>query len=159
MPGSTRALVRGVVSLMLVPIIFAQLGFGEKQSKQDQLDQKAEKRRDQEARKYATLTDFAAEEYAGDPDFHDRVDQGYQDLQGEQAMEAFDINTSDTQQIVVKEGDVIKIHRALYDNPRVQDYVNRIGQALVPADSPKLYAFKVIQTPVPVAYTLSTGTI
>ncbi len=137
----------------------AQPGGGNPRDKDDELQQKAEKRRDEQAKKYATLSDFAADEYTGDPDFHDRVDQAYQDLQSEHAMEAFDINTSDTQQIVMKEGDIIKIHRALYDNPRVQDYVNRVGQGLVPADSPKLYAFKVIQTPVPLAYTLSTGTV
>lgn len=125
----------------------------------DALQQKADKRRDEQAKKYANLAEFAQDEYGGDPDFHDRVDQAYQDLQSEHAMEAFDINTSDTQQIVSKEGDIIKIHRALYDNPRVQDYVNRVGQGLVPADSEKLYAFKVIQTPVPLAYTLSTGTV
>jgi hypothetical protein len=125
----------------------------------DALQQKAEKRRDEQAKKYANLSEFAQDEYAGDPDFHDSVDQAYQDLQSEHAMEAFDINTTDSQQIVVREGDIIKIHRALYDNPRVQDYVNRVGQGLVPLDSPKLYAFKVIQTPVPLAYTLSTGTV
>jgi hypothetical protein len=141
---------------------FAQLGIGKHktdQEKQDELEQKAEKRRDDQAKRYATLTEFAQDEYKGDPDFKDRVDQAYQDLQSEHAMQAFDINTSDAQQLVVKEGDEIKIRRALYDNPRVQDYVNRVGQTLVPADSDKLYAFKIIQSPVPVAYTLSTGTI
>ncbi len=148
--------------LMVTQVAFAQLGVLKRkndQDKQDDLQQKNEKLREKEAKKYADLAEFAQDEYAGDPDFHDRVDQAYQDLQSEHAMQAFDINTSDASQIVVKEGDVIKIRRALYDNPRVQDYLNRVGQALVPADSQKLYAFKVIQSPVPVAYTLSTGTV
>jgi hypothetical protein len=147
--------------LFFTQVASAQLGLKHKsdQDKEEELQQKAEKRRDEQAKKYANLAEFAQDEYTADPDFHDRVDQAYQDLQSEHAMEAFGINTSDSQQIVVKEGDVIKIHRALYDNPRVQDYVNRVGQSLVPADSQKLYAFKVIQSPVPLAYTLSTGTV
>jgi predicted Zn-dependent protease len=141
--------------LTLAPLAAAQL----KHKSDEELQQKEEKRRDKEAKKYANLAEFAQDQYAGDPDFHDRVDQSFQDLQSEHAMQAFDINTTDTAQIVVKEGDVIKIRRSLYDNPRVQDYVNRVGQSMVPADSQKLYAFKVIQSPVPVAYTLSTGTV
>jgi Zn-dependent protease with chaperone function len=150
------------LALFFAPVASAQLGVLKHKTdeeKQDELQQKNEKLREKEARKYANLAEFAQDEYAGDPDFHDRVDQAYQDLQGEHAMQAFDINTSDASQVVVKEGDVIKIRRALYDNPRVQDYVNRVGQGLVPADAQMLYAFKVIQSPVPVAYTLSTGTI
>src|SRR5262249_8956051 len=54
---------------------------------------------------------------------------------------------------------VLKIRRALYDNPRVQEYVNRLGQQIVPEDSDKLYAFKVTVNPIPEAYTLSTGTV
>jgi len=142
----------------------AQLGIPnplkrDKGDKEEERAKKEEQRREKEAKKYATLTEFAQDQYASDPDFHDLVDQTYQDLQSDHALQAFDINTSDTAQLVVKEGDIIKIRRALYDNPRIQDYVNRVGQALVPADSERLYAFKVIQSPVPMAYTLSTGTI
>src|SRR6185369_852828 len=46
-----------------------------------------------------------------------------------------------------------------YDNPLAQDYVNRVGQSLVPAGSDKLYAFKIMLNPVPEARSLSTGTI
>jgi predicted Zn-dependent protease len=56
-------------------------------------------------------------------------------------------------------GEAINLHRALYDNPRIQEYVNRLGQQIVPEDSDKLYSFKVVTHPIPYAYTLSTGTI
>ena len=163
-----RPVRRVFVSLVLLILAFTQVASAQlgvvkravgKGDKDETLEQKDEKRREKEAKKYANLTEFAQDQYASDPDFHDRVDQAYQDLQGQHAMQAFEINTSSAAQIVEKEGDVVKIRRALYDNPRVQDYVNRVGQGLVPADSEKLYAFKVIQSPVPVAYTLSTGTI
>jgi len=160
----------GILSLLALSVpcftlpASAQLGIPnplkrDKGDKEEERMKKEEQRREKEAKKYATLTEFAEDQYASDPDFRDVVDQTYQDLQGDHALQAFDINTSDTAQLVVKEGDIIKIRRALYDNPRIQDYVNRIGQALVPTDSERLYAFKVIQSPVPMAYTLSTGTI
>jgi len=47
----------------------------------------------------------------------------------------------------------------LYENPLAQDYVNRVGQSMVPAGSDKLYAFKIMLNPVPEAKSLSTGTI
>src|SRR5262249_50877572 len=39
------------------------------------------------------------------------------------------------------------------------DYINRVGQRLVPGDSEKLFAFRLVAHPVPFADTLSTGTI
>ena len=47
----------------------------------------------------------------------------------------------------------------LYENPLAQDYVNRVGQSMVPVGSDKLYAFKIMLNPVPEARSLSTGTI
>lgn len=131
----------------------------ERAEKEEERLKKEAKKRTEEAKKYATLQEFALDHYAGEPDFHDDVDQAYADLQAHQALEAFNINTSKPAEIIEKDGDILKIRRQLYDNPRVQDFVNRIGQRLVPTDSDKLYAFKVIQSPVPTAYTLSTGTI
>ncbi|HEY6352428.1 MAG TPA: M48 family metalloprotease [Candidatus Angelobacter sp.] len=47
----------------------------------------------------------------------------------------------------------------LYDNPILQRYVNRIGQRLVPKDSPNVYSFKLLLDPVPRAEVLTTGTV
>jgi predicted Zn-dependent protease len=134
----------------------------QKLSKKEQERQAREgKARAQETKKYNTLREFAEDLYASDPDFKDMVEDVYRDLQGSHALQAFRINTSRGADIIQTEdeGDVLKIRRALYDNPRVQDYVNRVGQRLVPADSEKLYAFKVVLNPIPSAYTLSTGTV
>ncbi len=133
----------------------------DKIKKEEELKRKAEKVRTNDARKYQTLTDFAEELYASDRDFHAQVDDAYQDLQSRQAAEAYLINVSRRQEVLVTEteGEELKIRRALYDNPRVQEYVNRLGQQIVPEDSDKLYAFKVTVNPIPQAYTLSTGTI
>ncbi len=129
--------------------------------KEDERKDKEAKARTQEAKKYNTLKDFAEDLYARDPEFHDMVDVAYLDLQSEHALEAYRINTSHAKEYLEteNEGESLKIRRALYDNPRVTEYVNRLGQRLVPDDSDKLYAFKVMVNPVPMAYTLSTGTI
>lgn len=47
----------------------------------------------------------------------------------------------------------------LYRNPFLQQHLNRIGQGLVPPDTPKTYAFRLILDPIPVAEALSTGSI
>lgn len=122
---------------------------------------KEAKARASEARKYQTLTEFAADLYASDPEFRDEVDDAYFDLQGTHATEAYRINTSRRKELLSteNEGEVLKLRRALYDNPRVQEYVNRLGQQIVPEDSEKLYSFKVMVSPIPQAYTLSTGTV
>ncbi|HYY94708.1 MAG TPA: M48 family metalloprotease [Pyrinomonadaceae bacterium] len=129
--------------------------------KEDERKDKEAKARTQEAKKYNTLKDFAEDLYARDPEFHDQVDMAYLDLQSQHALEAYRINTSHAKEYLAteNEGEALKLRRALYDNPRVTEYVNRLGQRLVPDDSDKLYAFKVMVNPIPMAYTLSTGTI
>lgn len=134
----------------------------EKQKRQeDERKKKEEKARLTEAKKYQTLNDFATDLYASDPDFRDQVDDTYLELQRQHADQAYLINISRPQEYLLTEnqGEVLKLRRALYDNPRVQEYVNRLGQQIVPDDSEKLYSFKVIVNPVPYAYTLSTGTV
>jgi predicted Zn-dependent protease len=136
--------------------------------REESLKKKEEERRDKEAKartreakKYQTLREFAEDQYASDPDFRDQVDDAYLDLQSAHALSAYRINTSHPKELLAteNEGEVLKIRRALYDNPRVQEYVNRLGQQIVPDDSEKLYSFKVTVNPIPAAYTLSTGTV
>lgn len=119
------------------------------------------KLRDKEAKKYQTLSDFAQDLYAGDLEFRAQIDDAYRDLQSQHSNEAYAINISHGHEYLQteNEGEVLKLQRALYENPRVQEYVNRLGQQIVPDDSEKLYAFKVFVDPIPQAYTLSTGTV
>ncbi|MBI4166972.1 MAG: M48 family metalloprotease [Acidobacteria bacterium] len=132
----------------------------EKRAEQeDKRSKEEEKRREKQTKQYNTLSEFAQDLYASDPDFKDYVDAQYRDLQQRHAMEAFNINTSRYSEVLSVEGDDLTVRRPLYNNPVIQDYVNRVGQRLVPADSAKLYAFKVTKSPVPYAYNLSTGTI
>lgn len=134
----------------------------EKRKKQeDDRQTKEEKSRAKQEKQYNTLLEFAQDQYRSKPEFKDEVDKAYLDLQGQHAMQAYQINTQRNTELVYAESEdaTLKIRRVLYDNPWVQDYVNRVGQRLVPPDSDKLYAFKVTYHPIPYAYTLSTGTV
>ena len=129
--------------------------------KEDERKEKEAKARAKESKKYNTLREFAEDLYASDPEFREQVDDAYLDLQERHAMEAYQINTTHPKEYIStdREGEVLKIRRALYDNPRVQEYINRLGQSIVPEDSEKLYSFKIMVNPIPTAYTLSTGTV
>jgi predicted Zn-dependent protease len=56
-------------------------------------------------------------------------------------------------------GNIDSDRQRLYSNPIVQEYVNNIGQRLVPSDSTNLYSFRVLYDPIPKTVTLSTGSI
>jgi len=46
-----------------------------------------------------------------------------------------------------------------YPNPMLQDYVNKLGQSLVPHASTQFYAFRIVNDPRPNAWSFSTGSI
>jgi Zn-dependent protease with chaperone function len=111
-------------------------------------------------RKYQKIKQFSLDLYNKDSDFKDEVDAAYRQKQREHSEYAYFINTRngfDDQ--VTHDGDKLKVNDTLYDNPLVQDYVNRVGQSLVPADTTHLYAFKITLNPIPEARSLSTGTV
>lgn len=73
---------------------------------------------------------------------------------------AFTTNTLDADdEKLTYSGDKIPGADTLYDNLLAQDYVNRVGQSLVPATSENRYGFKITSNPMPGARSLSTGTI
>jgi len=129
--------------------------------KEEERKRNEEKERANQMKKYSNLTDFALDLYASNSQFRDYVDDAYLDLQRQHMFQAYRLNSSHSKEVLVTENEdeVLTIHRALYDNPRVQEYVNRLGQQIVPEDSDKLYSFKVTVNPIPEAQTLSTGTV
>jgi predicted Zn-dependent protease len=123
-------------------------------------EEKAEKAAAKVEREYQKLLENGRKKYDAKPDFKIRVDEDYKAVRRRHSEAAFQINTFDSQdERTTFTGDKLKTEDTLYDNPLVQDYVNRVGQSLVPADSQHRYAFKVIMNPVPDARSLSTGTI
>lgn len=111
-------------------------------------------------RKYQEIKKFSFELYNKDPEFRDQVEDAYRAKLREHSEQAYELNTRDYgDSLVMRNGDKLKILDALYDNPLAQDYVNRVGQSIVPGSSQHLYAFKITLNPVPEARSLSTGTI
>lgn len=135
----------------------------ERQKKEEERKEKEAKSKAKEQKKYSTVLEYALDQYASDPEFREEVDERYIEMQESHAKTAYAFNTGKQ----IKTGNIdsedfaddLKVERVLYNNPWVQDYVNRVGQQIVPEDSDKLYAFKVVSSPIPYAYTLSTGTI
>jgi hypothetical protein len=136
------------------------------QKKDDKKDDKKDEKKDEkpklskQERKYQEIKKFSAELYNKDPEFRDDVEDAYRAKMREHSEYAYDLNTrdyGDTQ--VMRNGDRLKIYDTLYDNPLAQDYVNRVGQSIVPTNSQRLYAFKILLNPVPEARSLSTGTV
>lgn len=111
-------------------------------------------------RQWLEVYRFSKQRYETNPEFRSEVDEAFRRMQREHSEYAFAINTRDPKLDHIKlDGDKVNISLTLYDNPLAQDYVNRVGQSLVPAGSDKLYAFKIMLNPVPEARSLSTGTI
>ncbi len=130
------------------------------EEKKQKLDKKAQKVAEKNERDYQMIKDFAKKKYGEDPEFKDEVDQAFDDVRRQHSEHAFLMNTLNAQdERITHTGDKIKTEDTLYDNPLVQDYVNRVGQSLVPSNSPHLFAFKVILNPIPEARSLSTGTV
>jgi len=130
----------------------------DKDKKEDKSEGK-EKMTKQE-RQYQQVKKYSNELYGKDDEFRAEVTEAYREKQREHVEFAFSINTRDREDAQsTHKGDKLKVEDALYDNPMVQDYVNRVGQSLVPQSSTKLYAFKVTLNPIPEARSLSTGTV
>jgi predicted Zn-dependent protease len=133
----------------------------DKKDKKEKKDEKEDKdKQTKQEREYQKIKRFSIEKYQKEPSFRDSVEESYRQKQREHSDYAYYINTRDAEdQQVTRSGDKLKVEDTLYDNPMVQDYVNRVGQSLIPKDSTRLYAFKVMLKPVPEARSLSTGTV
>lgn len=128
--------------------------------KKDKKEDKSDERQSKQEREYLKMKRFSEQEYQKDPGFREEVEEAYRHKQREHSEYAFYFNTRDANDTqVTRTGDKVKIQDTLYDNPMVQDYVNRLGQSLVPANSRRLYAFKVTLNPIPEGRSLSTGTV
>jgi len=130
------------------------------QKKEAKQNDKDEKRVEKQVRKYEETRTKAIEKYGRDAEFKTDIDYEFRRVQREHAKHAFEMNTSDTSdEVTTYTGDKIPMDDTIYDNLLAQDYVNRVGQSLVPANSEKRYGFKITRSPMPDARSLSTGTV
>ena len=111
-------------------------------------------------RKWLEVFRFSKQRYETNAEFRLEVEEAYRRMQREHSEYAFSINAEDAKGELVKK-DRYKVggDTTLYNNPLAQDYVNRVGQSMVPVGSDKLFAFRIMLNPVPEARSLSTGTI
>jgi Peptidase family M48 len=132
----------------------------EKRKDDKSAQQKGSQQGTKQEREYQKIKQFSLKRYNEDASFKDEVDEAFRQKQREHSEYAFNINTlnSDNYQIV-RTAERMRFPDKLYDNPLAQDYVNRVGQSLVPAGSTHLYAFKITLNPIPEARSLSTGTV
>ena len=123
---------------------------------QDKKDAKKDEKKDdkpklsKEEKEYQKIKKFSLDLYLKDPEFRDAVEDSYLQKQREHSEYAYYINTRNpaTQQ-VTRDGDKLRVEYALYDNPLAQDYINRVGQSLVPNGSNRLYTFRIMLNPIP----------
>jgi predicted Zn-dependent protease len=133
---------------------------------QDKKDKKDTTKKDdkpklsREEQEYQKIKKFSLDLYLKDAEFRNAVEDAYLQKQREHSEYAYYINTRNpaTQQ-VTRDGDKLTVEYALYDNPLAQDYVNRVGQSLVPNGSSRLYTFRIMLNPIPESRALSTGTV
>jgi tetratricopeptide (TPR) repeat protein len=157
--------IRVIAAVFICALLMPSLALGQKdpkkQDKEVKENAKDEKRLDKTIKKYEETLVKANDKYLKDDDFREDVDFEFRRLRREHATMAFDYNTNDRDDWVVSNsGDRLpKNTDTLYDNLMAQDYVNRVGQSLVPANSEKRYGFKITVNPMPDARSLSTGTV
>ncbi|MGI9106292.1 MAG: M48 family metalloprotease [Pyrinomonadaceae bacterium] len=140
----------------------------EKQRKEEQKRQEKAAKQEEKAAKidaknerlYQDIKSYSQNKYNTDPVFKDAVDYRYRNIRRNHIEFAYIINTRPSNaKLVNRDGEKLIFEDTLYDNPLAQDYVNRVGQLLVPASSKNLYAFRILQNPVPEARSMSTGTV
>jgi hypothetical protein len=153
--------------LTALAILGAGLGFAQFRIPGVNKDKdKEEQRREKEAKAdaknvvaYEKIKTYSLDKYQSDPEFRNAVDDAYDALLREHMAVALDNNLNRSSQIYAVHEDRFRLHEKIYDNLLVQDHVNRIGQRMVPADSEKVFAFRLIPDPTPRAETLATGTV
>jgi predicted Zn-dependent protease len=130
----------------------------EKKDKEKKKDEKPKLTR--EEKEYQKIKKFSLELLQKDADFRDGVEDAYNTEKRKHTEYAYFVNTRDaSDDQITRTGDKLKVDDTLYDNPLAQDYVNRVGQSLVPADSKNLYVFRITLNPIPEARSLATGTV
>ena len=165
---SRRSTIASLVMFaLLLPMLLPSLAVARGKTQQETADKNKKEKpaKDEKStlskqeRKWLEVFKFSKQRYDTNPDFRLEVEEAYRRMQREHSEYAFSINAEDAKGEFVKR-DKNKISKlTLYDNPLAQDYVNRVGQSMVPAGSDKLYAFKIMLNPIPEARSLSTGTV
>lgn len=149
-----------IYSIMALAIALAVPASGQLNPfKKKDASEKDAKAVEQNRVRYEKLKEYSLDKYKTQSDFRDEVDEAFEEVMRQHSERAYSRNISVSSHIVNVREDRWRVHSGLYDNLLVQDHVNRIGQKLVPPESERAFAFRVIPEPTPLAETLATGTI
>jgi len=132
--------------------------FGKKPTPAQQEEQQAKKDA-KNTETYEKIKTDSQTRYQSDLAFKASVDEDFDALLREHKAIAYDRNIHRGSKVYAVHEDRFRMHESLYDNLLVQDHINRIGQHLVPKDSDKVFAFRLLPDPTPNAETLATGTV
>ena len=136
------AVITGVLATLFVMPVQAQNNKG--RNDDAKLREREKTKAERDARRYEKLKAFALNMYQTDPDFREEVDERFDQVQRDHSIKAFENNiATPARPTVVHDGDRLRLQTGLYDNKMVADYLNRVGQRLVPPDSDKLFAFRL----------------
>ncbi len=144
--------------LLACPSLYGQLGIFKKKDKEKENNPPVSST----APEYSEKDLEKMAEIAERPEVIERIEKSWEDIRRDNMNRAYVINRTTRLSVEVASPDVADFlaeYGVLYDNPILQNYVNSLGQRLVPPDSPNLYAFKLLLDPIPRAETLTTGTI
>ncbi len=153
------------LSVMVIVCVLAMPAYGQfgRLGKKDK-DKSVPAASSEQPQEFSDKDKEKMEELAQRPDNKDAIDKEWADAKREDMEIAYAINTRERSKLTARVADNEALQRVLnwggiYDNPILQDYVNSLGQSLVPKDSPNLFAFRLVLNPVPRAESLTTGTI
>ncbi|HEV3037073.1 MAG TPA: M48 family metalloprotease [Candidatus Angelobacter sp.] len=163
-------LVTALVLVLGIPS-YAQFGLGGRKDKDKEKNKEASVAAESDAPpEFSAKDKEKMEELAQKPDIKEAIDREWEDARREDMEVAYAVNTRTRDRLLIPSSgdshssDYETLQRVakfgtLYENPILQDYVNNLGQSLVPPDSPNLYVFRLTLNPVPRAESLTTGTI
>ncbi len=159
-------LVIVIVGLLMIESVSAAVRNVEKSAKASKTESKKNTKDKKEnanggklAREFEKKKTFYQKKFETDADFRSEIEAAYRDKLREHGEYAASVNNLASRQATVDTRSPLAKFDTLYDNPLVTDYVNRVGQSLIPQDSTKAYRFKVTLSPIPETRALTTGTI
>lgn len=137
-----------VVFGLSIPALHAQDGESMDLSKQMEALREAvlQDKKDAKEAKFSPKDIEKMQEFAQKPEIKKIIEEIYGNMRSGHQNQAYRLNTTPGR-------------NGIYSNPVLQEYVNQLGQSLIPADTMSLYTFRIIYDPRPDSYALSTGSI
>ena len=151
-----RCITASLVVCMVSLSGFAQLGsvlHKNKQPDQPKVSDNPQELSDADKAKMAEIADR--------PEVKQEIEDAWQEKRRQDLEYAYNVNSSlhFTDVYGPQFAEFRDKYGQLYNNPILQEYLNNIGQQLVPKDSPNTYSFKLLLDPIPRAEAFSTGSV